>query len=71
MTKEDQAHPENDFRNKYNSYISTDDQVYKGGIVAYTRNQKDRASLVMLHNDRALWHLINLGAQDMPAVVFH
>ena len=22
----------------------------------------------MLHNDRALWHLINLGAQDMPAI---
>ena len=67
-TKEDRAHPENDFRNEYNPYISTDDQVYKGGIVAYTRNQKDRASLAMPHNDQALWHLINLGAQDMPAV---
>ena len=67
-TKEDRAHPENDFQNKYNPYISTDDQVYKGGIVAYTCNQKDRASLAMLHNNQALWHLINLGAQDMPAV---
>ena len=67
-THEDQAHPENDFRNKYNPYLSTDDQVFKGGIVAYTRNQKDRVSLAMPHNDRALWHLINLGAQDMPAI---
>ena len=67
-TKEDRAHPENNFRNEYNPYISTNHQVYKGGIVAYTCNQKDRASLAMPHSDRALWHLINLGAQDMPAV---
>ena len=67
-TKEDRAHPENNFHNEYNPYLSTDDQVFKGGIAAYTRNQKDRALLVMLHNDWALWHLINLGAQDMPAV---
>ena len=67
-TQEDCAHPENNFCNKYNPYLSTDNQVYKGGIAAYTRNQKDRASLVMPHNDRALWHLINLGAQDMPAL---
>ena len=66
-TKEDQAHPENDFRNEYNPYILSDDQVYTGGIVAYTRNQKDRASLAMPHSNWALWHLINLGAQDMPA----
>ena len=68
MTKEDQAHPEKDFRNEYNPYLSTDDQVYKGGLVAYTRNQKDRVSLAMPHNNRALWHLINLGAGDMLAV---
>ena len=67
-TKEDRANPENDFRNKFSPYLSTDDQVFKGGIVAYTRNQKDQASLPMPHNDRALWHLINLGAQDMPLV---
>ena len=67
-TKEDRSHPENNFRNNYNPYLSTDNQVYKGGITAYTRNQKDRASLAMPHNDRALWHLINLGAGDMPAV---
>ena len=67
-TKEDRAHPENDFCNNYNPYISTDNQVYKGRIMAYTRNQKDRASLAMLHNDQALWHLINLGAGDMPAI---
>ena len=66
--KEDRVHPENDFQNNFNLYISTNDQVYKGGITAYTRNQKDRASLAMPHNDRALWHLINLGAQDMPAI---
>ena len=48
--------------------MSTDDQVYKGGLVAYTRNQKDRASLAMPHNDRALRHLINLGSGDMPAI---
>ena len=68
--KEDWTHPENDFRNNFNPYLSTDDQVYKGGITAYTRNQKDRASLAMPHNDRALWHLINLGAGDMPTVKF-
>ena len=65
-TKEDQAHLKKDFRNKYNPYLSTNDQVFKGGVVAYTCNQKDRASLAMPHNDWALWHLINLGAQDMP-----
>ena len=67
-TKEDRVHPEKDFRNKFNPYLSTDDQVYKGGLVAYTRNQKHRASLAMPHNDRALWHLVNLGAGDMPTV---
>ena len=67
-TKEDQVHPEKDFCNEYNLYLSTDDQVYKGGLVAYTRNQKGWVSLAMPHNDRALWHLINLGAGDMPAV---
>ena len=65
-TQEDQIHPEWDFRNEFDPYLSTDDQVFKGGLVAYTRNQKDRASLAMPHNDRALWHLINLGARDMP-----
>ena len=68
MTKEDQAHPENDFRNEFNPYILTDGQIYKEGIVAYTCNQKDRVSLAMPHSDRALWHLINLGAQDMPTI---
>ena len=67
-TQEDRVHPKKDFRNKFNPYLSTDDQVFKGGLVAYTRNQKDRASLMMPHNDRALWHLINLGAGDMPAI---
>ena len=67
-TKEDRVHLENDFHNNFNPYISTDDQVYKGRITAYTRNQKDRASLAMPHNDRALWHLINLGAGDMLAI---
>ena len=67
-TKEDHVKPENDFRNEYNPYLSTDDQVFKGGLVAYTRNQKDRASLAMPHNDWALWHLINLRAQDMSLV---
>lgn len=67
-TKEDRSVPENNFRNEYNPYLSTDDQVFKGGIVAYTRNQKDRSSLAMPHSDRALWHLINLGAQDTPAM---
>ena len=65
-TQEDRIHPEWDFRNEFDPYLSTDDQVFKGGLVAYTRNQKDRASLAMPHNNRALWHLINLGAQDMP-----
>ena len=60
-TKEDRVHPEKDFCNEYNPYLSTDDQIYKRGLVAYTCNQKDWASLAMPHNDRALWHLINLG----------
>ena len=66
--KEDWVHPEKDFCNKYNLYLSTDDQVYKGELVAYTCNQKHWASLAMPHNDWALWHLINLGARDMPAI---
>ena len=36
--------------------------------MAYTRNQKDWVSLAMPHNDWALWHLINLGAGDTPAI---
>ena len=67
-TKEDRVKPENNFCNEYSPYLSINDQVFKGGLVAYTRNQKDRASLAMPHNNRALWHLINLGAQDMPLV---
>ena len=63
-TKEDRSHPENNFCNEFKPYLSTDDQVFKGEIVAYTRDQKDRSSLAMPHSDRALWHLINLGAQD-------
>ena len=66
MTQEDWVCPEKDFCNEFNPYLSTDDQVFKGGLVAYTGNQKDRASLAMPHNDWALWHLINLGARDMP-----
>ena len=65
-TQEDWAHPKNDFRNEFNPHLSTDYQVFKGGLVAYTHNQKDRASLAMPHNDQALWHLINLGSRDMP-----
>ena len=68
LTSEDRVHPEKDFRNEFDPYLSTNDQVFKGGLVASTCNQKDRASLTMPHNDRALWHLINLGAQDMPLV---
>ena len=67
-TQEDWVHPKKDFRNEFNPHLSTDDQVFKGGLIAYTRNQKDRASLSMPHNNRALWHLINLGAQDMSLV---
>ena len=67
-TKEDQSHPENDFRNEYNLYLSTDDQVFKGCIVAYTHNQKNRSSVAMPHSNWALWHVINLGAQDTPAL---
>ena len=66
VMQEDQAHPEKDFRNGFDPYLLTDDVVFHGGLVAYTRNQKDRASLTMPHNDRALWHFINLGSRDMP-----
>ena len=65
-TQEDQVHPDKDFRNEFDPYLLTDDQVFKGSLVAYTRNQKDRVSLAMPHNDQALWHLINLGVRDMP-----
>ena len=65
-TQEDHAYPQRDFHNEFGPYLSTDDQVFKGRLVAYTRNQKDRVSLVMPHDNRALWHLINLRARDMP-----
>ena len=52
--KEDWVHPEKDFQNEDNLYLSTNDQVYKGGLVAYTCNQKDWATLAMPHNNRAL-----------------
>ena len=67
-TKEDRSHPESDFCNEYNLCLSTDDQVFKGGIIAYTHNQKDRSSLAMPHSNRALWHLINPGVQDTPTL---
>ena len=66
MTQEDRAYPERNFPNEFDHYLLTNDQDFKGGLVAYTRNQKDRAFLVMPHNNQALWHLINLGARDMP-----
>ena len=65
-TQEDRVHLEKDFCNEFDPYLSANDQVFKGGLVAYTCNQKDRVSLTMPHNDRALWHLINLGVRDMP-----
>ena len=37
-TQEDRAHPENDFRNDFHPHLLTNDQVFKGALVAYTRN---------------------------------
>ena len=45
-----------------------DDLVYHGSIVAFHKNQLDRRANDMPLNDVALYHLLNVGSQDMDAV---
>ena len=68
MIHKDLVHPDKDFRNIYNPFLSTNNTVFQGSIVAYQCNQKDHVALGMPASDWALWHLINLGVQDMPAI---
>ena len=45
-----------------------DDLVYHGSLVAFHKNQLDRCADDMPLNDTALYHLINVGVQDMDAI---
>ena len=42
--------------------------MYHGSLVAFHKNQLDRRTDDMPLNDVALYHLLNIGAQDMDAV---
>ena len=48
--------------------LSVDDLVYHGSLVAFHKNQLDHRAEDMPLNDVALYHLLNVGAQDMDAV---
>ena len=67
-SKEDSVHPNEDFRNAFNPDLSTDDTVFQGAISVFLRNNQDRCYEGMPASDQALWHLINMGAKDMPLV---
>ena len=67
-SKEDSVHSMQDFRNAFNLDLSTDDTVFQGAISAFLRNNKDRRFEMLPFSDRALWHLINVGAKDMPTI---
>ena len=45
-----------------------DDLVYHGRLVAFHKNQLDHRAEDMPLNDVALYHLLNVGAQDMDAI---
>ena len=60
--------PSKDRRNICWTELSTDDLVFQGSIVAFQHNQLDCWAVDMPLLDQALYHLINIGAQDMPAV---
>ena len=58
---------EEDFRNILEKRLSVDDLVYHRSLVAFHRNQLDRHVEDMPLNDVVLYHLLNVGAQDMDA----
>ena len=59
---------EEDFQNVLEKWLSVDDLVYHGSLVAFHKNQLGRWAEDMPLNDVALYHLLNVGAQDMDAV---
>ena len=60
--------PEEDFRNILEKWLSVDDLVFHGSLVAFHKNQLDRRADDMPLNDTALYHLINVGVRDMDVV---
>ena len=60
--------PEEDFRNVLEKWLSVDDLVYHGSLIAFHKNQLDRRADDMPLNDMALYHLINVGVRDMDAI---
>ena len=56
--------PEEDFRNVLEKWLSVDDLVYHGSLVAFHKNQLNCRADKMPLNDVALYHLINVGAHD-------
>ena len=59
---------EEDFRNVLEKRLSVDDLVYHRSLVAFHKNQLDRRAEDMPLNDMALYHLLNVGVQDMDAI---
>ena len=58
--------PEEDFRNVLEKRV--DDLVYHRSLVAFHKNQLDCWADDMPLNDVTLYHLLNVGAQDMDAI---
>ena len=48
--------------------LSTDNLVFQGLIVAFQYNQLDHQVVDMPLSDHVLYHLINIGGHDMPAI---
>ena len=57
-----------DFRNVLEKWLSVNDLVYHGSLVAFHKNKLDRQVDDMPLNDMVLYHLLNIGSWDMDAV---
>ena len=60
--------PEEDLRNILEKRLSIDDLVYHGSLIAFHKNQLDHQVEDMPLSDVALYHLLNVGAQDMDDI---
>lgn len=61
------GNPEEDGWNVLLTELTLDDTIFMGSIQAYQHNQHNRQAMGMPKNDKILYHLINIGSQDMNA----
>ena len=59
---------EEDFRNVLEKWLSVNDLVYHGSLVAFHKNKLDCRADDMPLNDMVLYHLLNIGSRDMEVV---